>query len=478
MNLNLPRKQIPIAIEIRNRDFGKFLSVTLWEVFAFVEQFEVRFFIPPTLHRENKIVELCRKKENSLDLFMSFWVRSLTPVSYSAFPTIFCGQIMEGKKEASAKPVQEGYYIRTRGELRGKLEETLVDLYSTPGIKPKSWIFSSGMNAISSLLQCLVMELITKKPNEKIIFLAGDELYVDTIRVLDFLKKTFYQFSYILVRISDTKEILTLFANHKNEIKAFFMESCSNPSGHMFDFGQVKEIRKLAPECKIIVDNTWLSSVLFNPFAFNVDFAVISLTKYYSGGRCIAGAVLGSSKNMNLVVNYALMTGIHLSPVQVNLLLEGISDKMSDRVMNAGKNALEVCRYLESKPKKLVHRVMYPLLESHPSFLVNSKLLQKGGPGCFWFHIPISKAMVKEWVLHAKTGIVYETSFGDSYTKLDPWPLESPSNIYDGKGSDASNGTWIRISCGHNQAAKEIIQDMELLLNSIPLGKGMDKILS
>lgn len=42
----------------------------------------------------------------------------------------------------------------------------------------------------------------------------------------------------------------------------------------------------------MIVDNTWLTSTIFNPFDFkHVDIVVSSMSKYYSAGSCIGGAV-------------------------------------------------------------------------------------------------------------------------------------------------------------------------------------------
>ena len=41
-----------------------------------------------------------------------------------------------------------------------------------------------------------------------------------------------------------------------------------------------------------MVDNTWLTSSVFNPFDFDIDIVVTSLSKYYSAGSCIGGAII------------------------------------------------------------------------------------------------------------------------------------------------------------------------------------------
>ena len=70
-----------------------------------------------------------------------------------------------------------------------------------------------------------------------------------------------------------------------------FVESCSNPNGHLFNFDQLAALKKKVPRLTVCVDNTWLTSALLNPFQWpEVDYVVCSLTKYYGAGRSgIAG---------------------------------------------------------------------------------------------------------------------------------------------------------------------------------------------
>jgi cystathionine beta-lyase/cystathionine gamma-synthase len=42
----------------------------------------------------------------------------------------------------------------------------------------------------------------------------------------------------------------------------------------------------------VIVDNTWLTGVIFNPLKHHADVSLASLTKYYGAGTAIAGAIV------------------------------------------------------------------------------------------------------------------------------------------------------------------------------------------
>jgi cystathionine beta-lyase/cystathionine gamma-synthase len=50
-------------------------------------------------------------------------------------------------------------------------------------------------------------------------------------------------------------------------IDVFYIESASNPSGKIPDFEAMFDaVRTSSPNCIIVIDNTWMSPILFNPF--------------------------------------------------------------------------------------------------------------------------------------------------------------------------------------------------------------------
>ena len=65
----------------------------------------------------------------------------------------------------------------------------------------------------------------------------------------------------------------------------------------------------------VVVDNTWLTGVIFNPLQHHADVVVASLTKYYGAGSAIAGTIIFKDfKYFNEAEDFLGFTGIHLSP--------------------------------------------------------------------------------------------------------------------------------------------------------------------
>ncbi len=367
-------------------------------------------------------------------------------------------------------PVQDGIYTRTIHPYRSELEETLNTCYTTGGLVPKSFIFSSGTNAIYSLLQCIL-----SRSTESTVVVCDDELYSDSRKILKF----FPNIRLIAIDFSEEEQVTSVFLTQGTNIRIAYFESCSNPSGKMINWKHLKaNVKKYAKGCQIICDNTWLSSALFNPFKFGAHYVVLSLTKYYSGGNCILGAVLGTKKGMKAAIKFGQISGVYVDPRACRLTNTMIAT-INDRVLNAGRLALQVSLWLESSG--LVTKVMYPMLNSHPCRM-NVKLTS--GPGCLLFHVPVYKPDFPQWTWTTKwvnqiaevnriadvngiesvkqaQSLKYETSYGNEYSKIDPWPKK-------GLVGDVM-GTWIRLSIGYKSQYEDIIHDLQLLLTNLPI---------
>ena len=80
----------------------------------------------------------------------------------------------------------------------------------------------------------------------------------------------------------------------KEDTKAIFIESISNPNAIVAD---IEAIAKIAHQHDIplIVDNTFATPYLLNPIKFGADIVIYSATKALSGhGNVIAGLILDS----------------------------------------------------------------------------------------------------------------------------------------------------------------------------------------
>lgn len=359
-------------------------------------------------------------------------------------------------------PIRGPNYIRVVYRERKALEESLSTLYQKnergSTVNPKACIFPSGNNAIYHLfLNTIIRNMNT---SQYIRFIVGDELYTDTTRTLDYLTKQFSNFSYTPINITDQQALADVSARYGKQIKLLFIESCTNPSGHMPDFSFLSRLRNKY-QYPIIVDNTWLSAILFNPFHFNADGVIISLTKYYSKGQCIAGALLGHDNILTPITEDVRISGLHVSPLHCQVVLESLNDLQS-RITETSTKALSIAQWLESHPK--VNRILYPLLPSHPSYAVNKQQLPKGGPGCMWFHISSPREEISTQVAQSRN-ISYKTSFGGKDTRIDSFPKQGFANKYNQHNGNFIDGTWVRLAIGYADAMANIQEGLERFLD-------------
>jgi cystathionine beta-lyase len=100
----------------------------------------------------------------------------------------------------------------------------------------------------------------------------------------------------------------------------------------------------------------------------------------------LAGVVVGSEKQMNIVFQMAKNLGGSLSDYAVWLLERSIKT-LSLRVNAQNQNAIELSRFLQGKSS--VDAVYYPGLESHPDHNL-AKTQMKGFSGMFSFELNTS----------------------------------------------------------------------------------------
>ncbi|MDG2320200.1 MAG: O-succinylhomoserine sulfhydrylase [Rhodospirillaceae bacterium] len=159
--------------------------------------------------------------------------------------------------------------------------------------------------------------------------------------------------------------------------QAVFLESPSNPGLEVIDLAAVCEMAHTA-EAKVVVDNVFATPVLQKPLEMGADVVVYSATKHIDGqGRCLGGAVLGTSEFIEDVVTpFIRHTGPALSPFNAWVLLKGL-ETLSLRVDRHCANARRVAQYLEGRPE--ISRLLYPELESHPQHELAMRQMSQGG---------------------------------------------------------------------------------------------------
>ncbi|WP_010234240.1 MULTISPECIES: aminotransferase class V-fold PLP-dependent enzyme [Clostridium] len=251
-------------------------------------------------------------------------------------------------------------YSRSGNPTREALENTIAILEEGDS----GFAFSSGMAAISSVLS---------------IFSAGDhilvckDVYGGTYRVTSsFFTKFNMETTFIdATNIGEIKERI------KDNTKAIFLESPSNPLLKITDFRAVIELAK-EHDIIVIVDNTFMSPYLQNPIKLGADIVVHSATKFIGGhSDVVSGLVAVKGKELSDKVKFVQNSfGAILGPQDCWLLLRGLKT-LKVRLDYQQKSALKLANWLKEQAE--VAKVYYPGLSDHPGSAIHLSQSRGGG---------------------------------------------------------------------------------------------------
>lgn len=302
-------------------------------------------------------------------------------------------------------------YGRSNSAISLKLSTALAARY---GVR-RCIVTPSGMSAISTTLHGLISTSTLKFK-----LLHFSELYTDTLRLLRQLeiiykhKLSISEFSTVDELGAQIDEIL---ANARDiDSVIVFGETASNPSGFEFPFEAVSAYKARCSSLAFvtIVDNTWASSVLCNPFKYGADIVVTSLTKYYSGGTTIAGAILGGVANLSTIFEWHCVMGNHVSPATAQAVLDGL-ETIDKRVTAASA----ITATILSNLGKL--KISHPLCRGPLKYLT-------GPPPVFTVSVDglDTDTLFK---MAADAGIEIKTSFGGPRCRIDNWIKKDESGL-------------------------------------------------
>eukprot|EP00766_Chilomastix_caulleryi_P002884 gnl/Chilomastix_caulleri/390.p1 GENE.gnl/Chilomastix_caulleri/390~~gnl/Chilomastix_caulleri/390.p1 ORF type:complete len:336 (+),score=108.73 gnl/Chilomastix_caulleri/390:68-1009(+) len=177
------------------------------------------------------------------------------------------------------------------------------------------------------------------------------------------------------------KDLKNVFDILRPDTQMVYLETPANPDNSIIDLKTLVEgIRKVAPKCLIVIDNTYCTPAITRPIEFGCDIVIHSATKYISGhGDNISGLVAGRKELIDQVKMVGLkdMTGAVMSPVTAHLLLRGLKT-LKLRMEQHSESALKVAEYLESNTH--VKRILYPFLKSSPLYEIATKQMAMPHP--------------------------------------------------------------------------------------------------
>jgi O-acetylhomoserine (thiol)-lyase len=282
----------------------------------------------------------------------------------------------------------------------------------------------------------------------------------------------------------------------KPNTKLLFGETVGNPGLDVLD---IPSIAKIAHSAKLplLVDSTFTTPYLIQPFNLGADLIYHSATKFLCGHGTVLGGLLvdggtfdweASGKFPELTEPYS---GFHnmifseestvapfllrarreglrdfgacLSPMNAFQILQGI-ETLSLRMARHVTNALEVATFLQNQP--MVAKVAHPGLPSHPDYLLAQKLLPKGAGAVLSFDLNVDRATGRKFVEALKI-FSHLANVGDAKS-LVIHPASTTHFRMDAAALNAAGigeGT-LRLSIGLEDAS-DLIADLKQALKTI-----------
>lgn len=224
---------------------------------------------------------------------------------------------------------------------------------------------ASGMAAVFGALACQL------KAGDHIV--SSRALFGSCYQVITQILPRF-GITYTLV---DGGDLVAWAAAFTPQTKCVFLETPSNPTLDIIDIAAVAEIAKNAGAV-VVVDNIFATPILQKPLKMGADVIVYSGTKHMDGqGRVLGGAIVSTKKfKEEQLKPFLRHTGPSLSPFNAWVLLKGL-ETMKLRVEAQSNSAETVAQHLGAT--KVISRVIYPFLESHPQLALAKKQMSMGG---------------------------------------------------------------------------------------------------
>ena len=175
----------------------------------------------------------------------------------------------------------------------------------------------------------------------------------------------------------DTSNLAAIKEALRPNTKVVYIETPGNPTLVICD---LEAVCKMAHErgAQVVVDNTFMTPILQQPFRWGVDVVVHSLTKFLNGhADVVGGMVVVKNKEQYPAFRKTLnQLGGVLPPFESFLVHRGIKT-LALRMQRHCENGLKVAEFLEQHPA--VEWVRYPGLKSHPQYDIACKQMTGSG---------------------------------------------------------------------------------------------------
>lgn len=330
-------------------------------------------------------------------------------------------------------------YGRYGNNTQQVLEQKLAELEKAG----KALVFSSGMNALTTVILSLVHK------GEHLLYL--NDCYRNTNKFFDQILPSLG----IETTPVSFAEINNLEKYVKNNSVLFFSEIPTNP------FLRVIDLRVVVDFCKsrnliTFIDSSFASPINLRPLEYGVDVIIHSATKYLGGHNDLfAGVIAGKRGIIDKVQDYRNVLGGMLGPMDSFLLLRSLKT-LAVRMDRLNKSGIAVAKYLEQNV--LVENVWYPGLNSHPDFEIAQEQMSGFG-AVITFSVKSSEKKVSKFVDSLK--LIYNASnFGGVESLIEQHAFLTffkDREIAEKKGI---SGNLLRLSVGLEDVG-DVINDLD-----------------
>jgi cystathionine beta-lyase/cystathionine gamma-synthase len=331
-------------------------------------------------------------------------------------------------------------YSRTNNPTRQRLECVLAELEGVTHCAA----FGSGLAAEHAVLHAYL------RPDDEIVVPA--DVYGGTFRLLN---RVFAGYNLAITPV-DTSNLDAVRAAITGRTRLVWIETPTNPRLIVSDLEAIARIAH-ANGALVVVDNTFATPVLQQPFALGADIVVHSVTKYLAGhSDVIQGAALARDAAVFEPIKF-LQNAIGAVPAPLDcwLTLRGLKT-LELRVQRHVENATRIAQALAAEP--LVKRVYYPALPSHPGHDVARRQMEGFG-GMVSFELDGSVEDVTAFVSNRRFFALGESLGGVKSLICHPARMTHASIPADQRAALGLSDALIRLSPGIEHA-EDLVDDL------------------
>lgn len=275
---------------------------------------------------------------------------------------------------------KNNYMYSRLGNPNGRALEKLV---ATLEMGEDAAVVSSGMAAISTALIAMLS--------------AGDHLIVSKEAYGGTLSLVNKELSRLGISCSlvDINDEVNLINHIRPNTKAILTEITSNP---LLTIANIPLISKISKQFGLLlmVDNTFMTPILYKPLLDGADMVIHSTTKYINGHSDVTGGIIVSNEERIAKCKRVLANlGTSINPLECWLTYRG-AKTLSLRMKQHSSNAIKLAEYLETHKK--IKKVFYPGVPSHKQYTLANDMFKKGYGGMLSFAMEDDLSLVDRMI--------------------------------------------------------------------------------